>query len=41
MSIDLGILDEVMEGKHRPGHFKGVATVVDRFFESRTERRVI
>lgn len=32
-SIDLGILDEVMEGKFRPGHFKGVVQVVYRLFE--------
>lgn len=33
LDIDLGILEEVMEGKFRPKHFKGVATVVHRFFE--------
>ncbi len=32
-NIDLGLLDEVLEGKHRPGHFKGVIQVVYRFFE--------
>jgi pantoate--beta-alanine ligase len=31
--IDLGTLDKVMEGKHRPGHFQGVVTVVYRFFD--------
>lgn len=31
--INLGKLDEVMEGKYRPGHFKGVVQVVYRLFE--------
>jgi pantoate--beta-alanine ligase len=31
--IDLGILDKVMEGKFRPGHFQGVVEVVKRLFE--------
>lgn len=31
--VDLGKLDQVMEGKFRPGHFKGVVQVVSRFFE--------
>jgi pantoate--beta-alanine ligase len=31
--IDLGGLDQVMEGPYRPGHFKGVVRVVKRFFE--------
>lgn len=26
-------LAEVMEGEHRPGHFNGVANVIERFFE--------
>lgn len=31
--FDLGYLDTVMEGKHRSGHFNGVAQVVTRLFE--------
>ncbi len=31
--FDFGYLETVMEGKHRKGHFKGVAQVVHRLFE--------
>ncbi len=31
--IELGLLDQVMEGQFRPGHFKGVVEVVKRFFD--------
>lgn len=31
--FNLGIYDEVMEGKFRPGHFKGVVQVVYRLFD--------
>lgn len=31
--LDLGILDEVLEGKFRPNHFKGVVQVVYRLFD--------
>lgn len=36
ISVDLGGLDEVMEGKFRPGHFAGVVEVVYRLFSAVT-----
>ncbi len=31
--LNLGKLDQVMEGKHRPGHFQGVIQIVSRLFD--------
>ncbi|HMT29498.1 MAG TPA: pantoate--beta-alanine ligase [Bacteroidia bacterium] len=33
IDMDFGDLERVMEGQYRPGHFRGMATVVSRFFE--------
>lgn len=33
LKLRLGIMDKVMEGKFRPGHFKGVAQVVKRLLD--------
>jgi pantoate--beta-alanine ligase len=32
VTIDLGVLDNIFEGQHRPGHFAGVVKVLHRLF---------
>lgn len=39
IALNLGLLDKVMEGTHRPGHFEGVCVVVKRLFEITTPNK--
>jgi len=36
IALDLGILDQIFEGLHRPGHFNGVVQVLNRLFSAIT-----